>query len=93
MSAGHGPANSYQVAFEGACNLPEYSQLPQFLPLNCQLINPIKLNDYVDTTATWLFGLDLARVDHVFAIVIPGSGSRSRPWPSSPASCSSCRSR
>jgi YidC/Oxa1 family membrane protein insertase len=72
VSAVAGQPNTYQVAFEGACNLPEYSQLPQFLPLNCQLIDPIKLNDYVDTAATWLFSLDLAKVDHVFAIPVAG---------------------
>ena len=74
VSAVAGQANTYQVAFEGACNLPEYSQLPQFLPLNCQLIDPVKLNDHVDTTVGWLMGLDLAQIDHVFAIAIPGVG-------------------
>ncbi len=67
-----GRAQEYQIAFQGACNLPEYSQLPQFLPLNCQLIDPIKLHDSVNTTASWLFNLDLARIDHVFALVIGG---------------------
>jgi YidC/Oxa1 family membrane protein insertase len=74
VSAVAGQANTYQVAFEGACNLPEYAQLPQFLPLNCQLIDPIKLSSHVDTTVGWLLSLDLARVDHVFAIPIPGIG-------------------
>lgn len=72
VSAVAGQANTYQVAFEGACNLPEYAQLPQFLPLNCQLIDPVKLNDYVDTTVGWLLGLDLATVDNVFAIPVLG---------------------
>ncbi len=67
-----GQANTYQVAIDGACNLPEYSQLPQFLPLNCQLIDPIKLTADVDTTVGWLFNIDLARVDHVFAITLFG---------------------
>ena len=67
-----GQANTYRVAFEGACNLPAYSQLPQFLPLNCQLIDPIKLSAHVDTTVGWLLGLDLAKVDHIFAIPIAG---------------------
>ena len=74
VQAVEGQANTYQVAFLGACNLPEYAQLPQFLPLNCQLIDPIKLTAHVDTTVSWLFGLDLARIDHVFAIPIPGVG-------------------
>jgi YidC/Oxa1 family membrane protein insertase len=69
-----GQANTYRVAFEGACNLPEYSQLPQFLPLNCQLIDPFKLTGHIDTTVGWLLGLDLARIDHVFALPIPGVG-------------------
>jgi hypothetical protein len=42
--------------------------------LNCQLIDPIKLTGHVDTAVGWLLGLDLARVDHVFAIPIPGIG-------------------
>jgi YidC/Oxa1 family membrane protein insertase len=63
-----GQANTYQVAIDGACNLPEYSQLPQFLPLNCQLIDPVQLSDPVNTTVGWLINLDLARIDHVFAI-------------------------
>jgi YidC/Oxa1 family membrane protein insertase len=67
-----GQANTYRVAFEGACNLPQYSQLPQFLPLNCQLIDPVKLGAHVDTTVGWLLGLDLARIDHVFAIPLFG---------------------
>ncbi len=74
VSAVAGQPNTFQVAFEGACNLPEYAQLPQFLPLNCQLIDPVKLNDHVDTTVGWLMGLDLAQIDHVFAVTIPGIG-------------------
>jgi YidC/Oxa1 family membrane protein insertase len=65
-------ANTYLVPVDGACNLPALSQLPQLLPLNCQLITPIKLADHVDTTVSWMFGLDLARVDHVFAIPVLG---------------------
>ncbi len=67
-----GQAGGFQVAFDGACNLPAYSQLPQFLPLNCQLIDPIKLTSHVDTTVGWLLGLDLARIDHVFALPLFG---------------------
>jgi YidC/Oxa1 family membrane protein insertase len=63
-------ANEYIVQISGQCNLPEFSQLPQFLPLNCQLITPIKLTEAVNTVT--VFGLDLARVDHVFAISIFG---------------------
>jgi len=67
-----GQENTFRVAFEGACNQPEYSQLPQFLPLNCQLIDPIKLNDHVNTSVGWLLGLDLAQIDHVFALPLFG---------------------
>jgi YidC/Oxa1 family membrane protein insertase len=67
-----GQPNNFQVAFDGACNLPQYAQLPQFLPLNCQLIDPVQLTQTVNTQVAWLFGLDLARVDHVFAVTIPG---------------------
>ncbi len=63
-------AGEYIVQISGPCNLPAFSQLPQFLPLNCQLINPVKLSAAVDTVT--VFGLDLARVDHVFAITIFG---------------------
>lgn len=63
-----GVANHYQVIPNGACDLPQYAQLPQFLPLNCQLIDPFKLSAPVDTTIGWLGNLDLAAVDHVFAV-------------------------
>ena len=46
----------------GQCNLPQFKpEFSHFLPLNCQLITPIKLQEPVDTTISWLFGLDLAR--------------------------------
>jgi YidC/Oxa1 family membrane protein insertase len=68
-----GGENWYQTAVDGACNLPEFNQLPQFLPLNCQLIDPIKLTDHVDTTVGWLLNLDLAQVDTVFALPVFGT--------------------
>ena len=67
-----GQTDWYAIAVQGQCNLPEFSQLPQFLPLNCQLIDPIKLTQTVDTAVGWLLGLDLARIDHVFAIPLFG---------------------
>lgn len=67
-----GQQDVYQIAVDGACNLPEFSQLPQFLPINCQLIDPIKLQQPVDTTIGWLFGLDLADIDRTFALVLGG---------------------
>lgn len=69
-----GKTDWFEVAVSGQCNLPEFSQLPQFLPLNCQLIDPLKLTQPVDTTIGWLFGLDLAQIDTVFALPIPGIG-------------------
>ncbi len=67
-----GGADWYQIARNGECNLPEFSQLPQFLPINCQLIDPLQLSDTVNTIT--VFGLDLARVDSVFAIPLFGFG-------------------
>jgi YidC/Oxa1 family membrane protein insertase len=67
-----GQTDWYAIAVQGQCNLPEFSQLPQFLPLNCQLIDPIKLTQPVDTAVGWLLGLDLARIDDVFAISLFG---------------------
>jgi len=74
ITAVAGKANEYQVAISGPCNLGEFSQLPQFLPLNCQLIDPLKLHQPIDTTVAWLGNLDLARIDNVFSVPIPGIG-------------------
>jgi YidC/Oxa1 family membrane protein insertase len=60
----------FQVPVSGECNLTEFSQLPQLLPLNCQLLEPFKLGGPVDTTIGWLGGLDLALIDHVFSVPI-----------------------
>ena len=62
----------FRIAVDGACNLPEFNQLPQFLPLNCQLIEPLKLNSTVDTTVGWLLNLDLAQIDTIFALPLFG---------------------
>jgi YidC/Oxa1 family membrane protein insertase len=67
-----GRTDWFAVAVNGRCDLPEFSQLPQFLPLNCQLIDPIKLSQPVDTTIGWLLGLDLAQIDTVFALPLFG---------------------
>jgi YidC/Oxa1 family membrane protein insertase len=72
VSAVPGHTDWYAIAVDGACNLPEFSQLPQFLPLNCQLIDPVKLTQPVDTTIGWLLGLDLAQIDTVFALPLFG---------------------
>jgi YidC/Oxa1 family membrane protein insertase len=67
-----GSTTQFNAPLDGPCNLPQFNipEFSHFLPLNCQLITPIKLQEPVDTTISWLFNLDLARVDHVFAISI-----------------------
>ena len=72
VSAVPGHTDWYAIAVNGSCNLPEFNQLPQFLPLNCQLIDPVKLTQPVDTTIGWLLGLDLAQIDTVFALPLFG---------------------
>ncbi|HSK92677.1 MAG TPA: YidC/Oxa1 family membrane protein insertase [Candidatus Angelobacter sp.] len=72
VSPVEGRTDWYRTAVDGACNLPEFNQLPQFLPLNCQLIDPIKLDTHVDTTVGWLLNLDLAQIDTVFALPLFG---------------------
>ena len=66
----------YAVPVAGPCNLPhfEVTNFTHFLPLNCQLIDPLKLTDKINTHVSWLFNLDLAQVDKVFGFVIPGLG-------------------
>ncbi len=64
----------FAAPFNGPCNLPDFASGPftHFLPLNCQLIDPLKLTANVDTTIGWLGGLDLAVVDNVFSIPLFG---------------------
>ena len=68
----------YAAPVQGAgevCSMPVFSQgapWSHFLPLNCQLIDPLKLAEPIQTTVPWLFGLDLAQVDNVFSISIAG---------------------
>jgi YidC/Oxa1 family membrane protein insertase len=64
----------FAAPIDGACNLPQYNvpEFTGFLPLNCQLIDLVKLPEQVQTAVPWLFNLDLARVDDVFAITIGG---------------------
>jgi YidC/Oxa1 family membrane protein insertase len=70
-----GQPDKFNAPISGPCNLPAYniSEFSHFLPLNCQLIDPIKLSEPVQTTIPWLFGLDLAAVDSIFAVIIPGT--------------------
>ena len=73
-------SNATQATFHapvvGPCNLAQFDNgaFTHFLPLNCQLIDPLHLSTAISTKVPWLFNLDLAQPDHVFAIVIPGVG-------------------
>jgi hypothetical protein len=59
-----------------SCNLPqlEVSNFTHFLPLNCQLIDPLKLVAPINTHVSWLGNLDLGQIDHVFSVALPGIG-------------------
>ncbi len=68
-----GEANKFVAPFKGVCNLDAFNgAFSHFLPLNCQLIDPLKLTEPIHTTVPWLFSLDLAKVDNVFAIPLGG---------------------
>lgn len=68
-----GETDKFTAPINGVCNLDAFNgAFSHFLPLNCQLIDPLKLTEPIHTTVPWLFGLDLAKVDHVFAIPIGG---------------------
>jgi hypothetical protein len=56
----------------GSCTVPP--DFTAFLPLNCQLIEPLKFGtgQSVDTTVSWLFNLNLGLVDHVFSVPVFG---------------------
>jgi YidC/Oxa1 family membrane protein insertase len=75
-AAGVVTQHQYAAPVAGACNLPQFevANFTHFLPLNCQLIDPLKLTDKINTHVSWLFNLDLAQVDKVFGFVIPGLG-------------------
>jgi len=74
-----GQPTKFNAPIDGPCNLPQFSDgslthLHQFLPLNCQLIDPIKLTERIETHVSWLFNLDLADIDNKFGFLIPGIG-------------------
>ena len=75
-AAGHVTQIQYAAPVAGACNLPQFevTNFTHFLPLNCQLIEPLQLTERINTHVSWLFNLDLAQVDKVFGFVIPGLG-------------------
>jgi len=64
----------FNAPLDGPCNLPQFSSgdYSAFLPLNCQLIDPIKLTEPVNSTIGWLLNLNLAAVDTVFAVPLFG---------------------
>jgi YidC/Oxa1 family membrane protein insertase len=67
-------ATHFRAPIAGPCNLPQFNlpDFTHFLPLNCQLINPLQLHEPVGTTIGWLGNLDLAQIDHVFSISVFG---------------------
>ena len=75
-AAGHVTQIQYAAPVAGACNLPQFevANFTHFLPLNCQLVEPLQLTERINTHVSWLFNLDLAQVDKVFGFVIPGLG-------------------
>jgi YidC/Oxa1 family membrane protein insertase len=78
-TAGHVTHIQYAAPVVGsgaACNLPQFevANFTHFLPLNCQLIDPLKLASAINTKVAWLGGLDLAQIDHTFSVLLPGLG-------------------
>jgi YidC/Oxa1 family membrane protein insertase len=67
----------FTAPINGPCNLPAFDggTYTHFLPLNCQLINGVDLQQPINTVVSWLFNpitgvhLDLARIDHAFSFV------------------------
>jgi YidC/Oxa1 family membrane protein insertase len=67
----------FTAPINGPCNLAAFDggTYTHFLPLNCQLINGIDLQQPINTVVSWLFNpitgvhLDLARIDHAFSFV------------------------
>ncbi|TMB50100.1 MAG: YidC/Oxa1 family membrane protein insertase [Chloroflexi bacterium] len=73
---------TFHAPVSGPCNLPQFDSgaFTHFLPLNCQLLDPLHLSAGIKTTSAWLMNpltgvhLDLAQPDHAFALVIGGFG-------------------
>ena len=71
---------TFTAPVSGPCNLPQFDNgaFTHFLPLNCQLIDPLHLGSQITTTVPWLMNpftgvhLDLALKDNAFALFIPG---------------------
>ncbi len=69
-------ATHFTAPISGPCTLPQFSTgtFSHFLPLNCQIIDPLHLAATINTKVSWLFGLDLALPDRTFALVVGGFG-------------------
>jgi YidC/Oxa1 family membrane protein insertase len=71
---------TFHAPINGACNLPAFDggTYTHFLPLNCQIIDPVKLADPINTVVGWLFNpitgvhLDLAGIDRAFSLSLGG---------------------
>jgi YidC/Oxa1 family membrane protein insertase len=72
-AAGHITQVQYAAPVAGACNLPQFevTNFTHFLPLNCQLIEPLQLTERINTHVSWLLILELAQVDRFFGFVFP----------------------
>jgi YidC/Oxa1 family membrane protein insertase len=66
----------FQAPLDGACNLSQFDggAFTHFLPINCQLIDPLHLGAQIGTKVPWLLNLDLAKPDTTLALVIGGFG-------------------
>jgi YidC/Oxa1 family membrane protein insertase len=78
-AAGHITQVQYAAPVVGSgatCSLPQFevANFTHFLPLNCQLIDPLKLQSAIHTKVSWLGNLDLAQIDHTFSVLLPGLG-------------------
>lgn len=73
-SAGAVSQIQFHAPISGPCTLPQFtiSEFSHFLPLNCQLIDPLKLAQPINTHVSWLLNLDLGQVDHVFSLALFG---------------------
>jgi YidC/Oxa1 family membrane protein insertase len=75
-----GQATQFHAPISGPCNLPAFDggTYTHFLPLNCQIIDPVKLADPINTVVGWLFNpitgvhLDLANIDRAFSLSLGG---------------------
>ncbi len=88
-----GATNQFTAPIHGPCDLPQLTDaaFTHFLPLNCQLIQPLHLVNAVNTKVAWLGGLDLARPDTCSRSSSRASASGCHSSRSSPRSSSSSR--